>query len=51
MEIYLSVYFNGDGTFRVYRQITEVNNLRTSVLKLDYQYIPWPREGGNLLWS
>lgn len=44
-------YFFCDDTFIVHRRIRKVPvNMLNSVIKIDYEYRPWPRVGDNLLW-
>lgn len=50
MELFLTVATYRDGTFTVYRKLEESWRITTSVLVLDYDWVPWPRKGGNLLW-
>lgn len=53
MELLLEVDTEPDGTFEVYRRITESVDLfdaMNSVLVVDYKYTPWVRREGNLLW-
>lgn len=50
MEIYLAVDLNTDGSFLVYRSLDKPYRGLISVLVIDYNYRPWPRRGGNLLW-
>lgn len=52
MELYLWVAANADKTFEVHRAFYPSDQFaRDSVLKLDYNYTPWIRENGNLLWT
>lgn len=50
MELYLSVWFEKDGSFRVFRDIDieHRNELRTVLIVRE---TPWPRRNGNLLWG
>lgn len=56
VEIGLFVNFKKDGSFQIYSKIrpyTRQSNgacLEDSVITVDYNYTPWPRKGGNLLW-
>jgi len=53
-EIYLAIYWwkNRSNTFEVdSRLVSPEQSLRDSVLTVDYNYTPWPRCGGNLLWT
>lgn len=50
-ELAIDVYLYKDNTFRVYSKLSRTPiYLYDSVLKLDLNYIPWPRRNGNLLW-
>jgi len=38
-------------TYLVHSRLVDAERIaKDSVLKLDYEYTPWPRCGGNLLW-
>lgn len=50
MELLLAVLTNSDGSFKVYRKISLPVELTNSVITVDYNYTPWPRYNGNLLW-
>lgn len=53
MELYLVPQYNKqDKTFEVYHWWYSPEKFaKDSVLKLDYNYVPWPRHNGNLLWQ
>jgi hypothetical protein len=48
-----AVFFDDIGfVFQVSRRLQPSDQrARDSILTLDYKYTPWPRCGGNLLWS
>lgn len=51
MELFLWLDLINEKTFRVYRELRKHPAwLTDSVIKLDYNYLPWPRKDGNLLW-
>jgi hypothetical protein len=51
MVIILRVEMNGPSVFKVIREFRNSDWLeRQAVFTLDYNYVPWPRVGGNLLW-
>lgn len=54
MDIVLEVTTLTDGAFEVYSSIRPAGQLwdaLNSVLIVDYNYAPWIRKEGNLLWS
>jgi hypothetical protein len=51
MAIILRVEMNGPSEFTIYREIRNSDwRERQAIFTLDYNYVPWPRVGGNLLW-
>lgn len=50
-ELFLSVWLDRDNTFKVFREFNFPAHISGSVMILDYNYIPWPRRDGNLLWG
>lgn len=53
MNLILIVSLNEEGpnTFEVYRKLNPVDIIaRNSVIAVEYNYAPWPRYGGNILW-
>lgn len=51
MEFYLNfIYYERNNTYIVYSRFALPNHMADSVLTVDYNYRPWPRKEGNLLW-
>lgn len=51
MELCLVISVSADGTFDVFRQLQPIDQwARDCVMKLNYDWTPWPRKEGNLLW-
>jgi len=52
MNLILFITINDDSTFKVFRALVNSEQLfRDAVIKVDYNYTPWPRHNGNLLWQ
>lgn len=52
-ELVLTVLFDewGYDTFEVLRNLrSPLQDGTDSIITLDYDYVPWPRYNGNLLW-
>lgn len=51
LHLYANCYL--DGTFDVLRVLDfgPSTAMKNSVIKVDYDYRPWPVVGGNLLWQ
>ena len=50
-ELHLWAAFDLDGSFEIQRKLFDPDRCLDSILVLDYNYTPWPRDNGNLLWS
>ena len=52
LEIALMVSYEETNAFWVHRNFYDPEqSLKDSILLLDYNYTPWPRCGGDLLWN
>jgi hypothetical protein len=50
--VLITDYYNSTKTYEVYSRLIDAEQaVKDSVLKLDYNYTPWSRCGGNLLWQ